>query len=46
MKRGCKIGTWPMGKVTDATCREFWSMEDSRDWELLPFGVFTSSELV
>lgn len=28
-KSGCKKGAWPMGNVTDATCREFWPMEDS-----------------
>jgi hypothetical protein len=47
----CKMGPWPMGNVTDATCRERCPMEDSEDWSLskvmLPlFQEFTSSDLV
>jgi hypothetical protein len=34
MKSACKMGPWPMGNVTDATCREFWPMEDLEDWSL------------
>jgi hypothetical protein len=48
MKSGCKMGPWSMGSVTDDTCQEFWSMEDSEDWSLheVLFLLFTLNSLL